>query len=311
MEQLMKNKILPLGVWLILPALVLGVENDETLLREIMIPRARELLIRIAQTNDLPSTTNQVQSYKVDFFGDGWLANMQLTNGWVFQFLKDNRETNVSAIHSQGKMEVDILTQTLIPFAREFLLRIGQTSNLPTATNHVKTYRVSYFDDRPGYMADMRLTNGCVFSFHTEKDRTEVWSFHRNIKTYYELDNPPKEKIEALKALNLRNKLNKKSAFVLAEKYLKLLGHKKENFHAPEFYPPNITQGYWVSSPESPPVEERRLPYYEITWYRNDVDLADLKNGNSNSKSVIIEVSGIDSSLISYSKFMMPLGSDF
>ena len=302
----MKNTILTIAVWLIFPALVLSGEKDEMLLKETMIPKARELLIRIAQINDLPSTTNQVQSYKVDYLDDGWLANMQLTNGWVFQFLKDQKETHVSVVHLPGKMEAELVKKTLIPLAREFLLRIGWTNDLPTATNQVKIYRVSYFDDRPGYTADMRLTNGCVFSFHTEKKQTAIWAFNRPVKTYYELDNAPKEKVEALKALNLRNKLNKKSALVLASKYLKLLGHKDENFHLPD-----ITQGYWVSSPESPPIEERHLPYYEITWYRKDVDLAELKNGNSNSKSVIVEVSGIDSALVSYTKTMMPIGSDF
>jgi len=54
------------------------------------------------------------------------------------------------------------------------------------------------------------------------------------------------------------------------------------------------------------------LPYYEITWHRNDVDVTRLtENGNVGDKAIIIEVSGIDSSLISYSKLGMPLGSDF
>ena len=307
----MKNTILTIAVWLIFPALVLSMEKDETLLKETMIPQARELLTRIAQTNDLPSTTNQVQGYKVDYLDDGWLANMQLTNGWVFQFLKDQKETHVSVVHLPGKMEAELVKKTLIPLAREFLLRIGWTNDLPTATNQVKIYRVSYFDDRPGYTADMRLTNGCVFSFHTETNKTEVWSFHRNIKTYYELENPPKEKIEALQALNLQNKLNKKSAQILAEKYLSMLGHKKENFHPLIFYPPGITQGYWVAAPESPPVNERRLPYYEITWYRKDVKLKELEEGGSNLGSVIIEVSGIDLGLISYTKIKLPIGKDF
>ena len=127
------------------------------------------------------------------------------------------------------------------------------------------------------------------------------------------MNNPPKEKIEALKALNLQNKLNKESAAALAGKYLKLLGHKEENFHSLDFYPPEIAQGYWVSAPEMPSVNERHLPYYEITWYRKDVTKTELDAHDSNAelKSVIIEVSGIDSSLISYSKGMLPINGDF
>jgi hypothetical protein len=212
-----------------------------------------------------------------------------------------------------GEKEEAYLKEKMIPLAQEFLQRIGQTNDLPSATNQVKIYRVNYFDDRPGCMADMRLTNGCVFSFHTETNKTEVWSFHRNIKTYYELDNPPKEKVEALKALNLQNKLNKESAAALAIKYFKFIGHKEQDFHPLDFYPPEITQGYWVSSPESPPANERRLPYYEITWYRKDVTLKELNDNDSNAKlkTVIIEVSGIDSGLISYFKGSLPIGSDF
>ena len=201
----------------------------------------------------------------------------------------------------------------MIPMAREFLQRIGQTNNLPLGTNQVQKYKVDYFDDRLGCMAYMRLTNGLVFSFHTETNKTEVWSFHRSIKTYYELDNPPKEKIEALKALNLQNKLNKKSAALLAAKYLKLLGHKEENFHPLGFFDSQVTQGYWVNAPESPPANERNLPYYRVIWYRRDVKLEDLKNHDSNAelKAVTIEVSGIDLGLISYSKGQLPIGADF
>ena len=212
-----------------------------------------------------------------------------------------------------GEKETTYLKETMIPLAREFLQRIGQTNDLPSVTNQVKQYKVDYFDDRAGCMANMRLTNGCVFSFHTETNHTEVWSFHRDVKTYYELEYPPKQKVEALRSLNSRNKLNKEGAAVLAAKYFKLLGHQEENFHPLDFYPGAITQGYWVSTPEMPPANERLLPYYRVLWYRKDVKSEDLKNGNSNVdlKSVSIEVSGIDSSLISYSKGMLPIGSDF
>lgn len=212
-----------------------------------------------------------------------------------------------------GEKEETYLKQTMIPLAQAFFQQIGQTNNLPLGTNQVKNYRLNYFRDRPGCTANLRLTNGYVFSFYTETNKTEVCSFHCNVKTYFELENPPKEKIEALKALNLQNKLNKKSAATLAVKYFKMLGHKEENFHSLDFYPPEISQGYWVSSPESPPANERRLPYYEIIWYRKDITKKELDDNDSRAKltTVTIEVSGIDSSLISYSKGMLPIGSDF
>ena len=111
----------------------------------------------------------------------------------------------------------------------------------------------------------------------------------------------------------LQNKLNKASAAELAKKYFRLLGHKEENFHPFDFYPPEVTQGYWVSAPESPPANERRLPYYEITWYRKDVTRQGLDDHDSNAmlKIVTITVSGIDLSLISYEKDQLPIGSDF
>ena len=160
----------------------------------------------------------------------------------------------------------------------------------------------------------MRLTNGLVFRFITKTNKSEVWSFkNTNVKTYFSLDNPPKEKIKALQALNLRNKLNQKSAEALAKKYFKLLGHKEENFHPLDFFPSEGARGYWISAPEMPPAQERLLPYYGFTWYRKDVKVEELQDGSTNFKEVIIEVSGIDSSLVSYSKLgiEMPIGSDF
>lgn len=203
-----------------------------------------------------------------------------------------------------GEKENAYLKETMIPLARDFLERTGQTNNLSLGTNQVKNYKLDYFDDRSGCMAYLRLTNSFRFSFHTEANKTEVWVFQKQVKTYYALETAPKEKIEAIKALNLQNKLNKESALTLAKTYFRQVGRDEKNFH-----PPEIKQCYWSGGEDG---RGGRLPYYEITWYRKDVDVKDLaESGNTNYKAVIIEVSGIDSSLISYTKLGMPIGSDF
>jgi hypothetical protein len=198
-----------------------------------------------------------------------------------------------------GEKEEAYLKEKMIPLAQEFLQRIGQT-------NQVKSYKLNYFDDRLGCTADMRITNGFRLSFYTESNRTEISSFNRSIKTYYGFGGEaPKEKIEAVKRLNLQNKLNKDSALLLAKKYFKLIGHKEKNFH-----PPELLQCYWSGGEDN---HGGRLPYYEITWYRKDVTKAQIEDHDSAAmlKTVIVEVSGIDSSLISYSKGLLPMGSDF
>lgn len=204
-----------------------------------------------------------------------------------------------------GGKEESYLKKTMIPLAQNFLQRIGQTNALSGGTNQVKNYKVDYFRDRSGCTANMRMTNNWFLSFYTETNKTDVWTFHRNIKTYYGFANDPKEKIEAVKRLNLQNKLNKDSALALAKKYFKLIGHKEDNFH-----PPELLQCYWSGGEGN---HGGKLPYYEITWYRKDVTKAQLEDHDpiATLKKVIVEVSGVDSSLISYSKGLLPLGSDF
>jgi hypothetical protein len=134
-------------------------------------------------------------------------------------------------------------------------------------------------------------------------EKTEIRGFRQIlIKTYYELDDAPKEKIEAVKALNLKNKLNDKTALELAKKFFTLLGHKEEDFLAPE-----CRQSYWVGKNDV----WGNLPYYEVIWYRKDVKMADVRSGIAAIPQVTMEISGVDSSLVSYSKLFMPIGSDF
>ena len=202
-----------------------------------------------------------------------------------------------------GEKEATYLKEKMIPLAQEFLQRVGMTNDLPLKTNQVLRYKVDYFSDgRSGCMADMRLTNMFSFSLITERSRTEVWAFHQHVKTYYALEDAPKEKIAAVKALNLRNKLNETNALELGKKYFKLQGHEEKNFHSP-----TIHQCYWVGKGDV----WGALPYYEIEWYRKDVNLADRDKGIQTLPEVSMTVSGVDSSLIYYLKSNLPIGSDF
>lgn len=200
------------------------------------------------------------------------------------------------------------LLHTMLPLAQQFCAKTGMTNFIQINTNQIKRYRREDFYERPGCMADLYLTNKCRFTSYTEKDKSEIESFQQNQpRTYYSLDDAPVEKIKAVRALLKQNKLNEKKALALAGKYFKALGHDEKNFH-----PPDIVQGGWISS--NLKYSHGLLPAYTITWYRKDVTEAQLKPETGQvyrQPSVGIAVSGIDSSLISYSRNYLPLGSDF
>jgi hypothetical protein len=80
-------------------------------------------------------------------------------------------------------------------------------------------------------------------------------------------------------------------------------GHKKANFHPVEF-----RQKTW-GMPGDP--DYLALPFYEAEWHRNDVKMEDREAGIFNLGKVRIEISGITSNLLYYSKTSMPVGSDF
>jgi len=202
-----------------------------------------------------------------------------------------------------GEKEAAYLREKMIPLAQEFINKVGLPCDFQLGTNQVMKYRVEYFRDHSGWLADMRLTNNYAFTFHTKNGKTEVEDFGQVlIKTYYALDDAPKEKIEAVKSLNLKNKLNNKTALELAEKYFKLLGHKGEDFRSPE-----CRQSYWIGKNDV----WGNLPYYEVIWYRKDVSMSDVHSGIAAIPQVTMTVSGVDSSLVSYAKLFMPVGSDF
>ena len=201
------------------------------------------------------------------------------------------------------KREEDFFWRQMLPLAKEFAARNG-LATADFGTNNISHYRIEFFDDgRAGSMASLKLKSGCSFDFISNGKNTEVNCFRDGkTKTSFSLLDAPKEKIEAAKALNLQNKLNEESGLALAKKYFQQTGHNEKDFHPPEFL-----QCTWYGDPGG------KLPYYEIIWHRNDVTPKQLEEHDSSaeSKTVVIEVSGIDSSLISYFKGSLPIGGDF
>ena len=200
--------------------------------------------------------------------------------------------------------EQAFLHKKMIPLAEEFVKR-NELPSTSFRTNDMK-YRVVFFTaGRKGCIADLSLKNGYAFGFHSEGTNSEVWSFSSGEKRYYNLVGAPTEKIEAVKSLLSQNKLNDKTALNLARKFFLLQGHKEENFH-----PPEIRQSAWVGA-EGETDTKGFLPYYEVEWYRKDVKPQDRLKGVVGFPYIKIEISGINSNLISYDKGFMPIGRDF
>lgn len=201
------------------------------------------------------------------------------------------------------KKEEAFFWKTMIPRAQGYIERNG-LAETDFGTNNIKHYRIDFYDNRPGGQAVLALNTGYSFDFFSDGQTTEVRHFSNGkVKTHYNLSGATGEQIRAVKSLNLQNKLNDNTAFELAEKYFTLQQHKEANFHPVEFQ-----QLSWGNKNEPDYVP---LPYYRAEWYRKDVNLAERKAGVIALPSVTIEISGIDSSLIHYSKSFMPVGSDF
>jgi hypothetical protein len=215
------------------------------------------------------------------------------------------------AIVLSGEREDKILNEKLIPLIQDFIQRNGLPDGSEIATNKIKRRVIDFYDDgRIGGQGTILFTNGLSFGLFWNENAFEVRHFTTKTKTYYHLDFAPKEQLEAVIALNLRNKLNDKTALELARKYFRLQGHKEKDFHPPELF-----QECWTGGPpEYKPQEKRRLPYYRVDWYRKDVKPEDkdpVKGKLAMLPCVDIVVSGIDSNLVSYSKISLPVGKDF
>ncbi len=193
---------------------------------------------------------------------------------------------------------------TVIPLARNFIARNRLSFNTNFGTEAIKRCNIDY-GELPGYQATLFLTNGWIFMLGAFGTNAEIWAFITPTKTgYYSPLTMPKGELEAVKALNLRNKLTKEKALVIAKWHFKVMGHKEKDFHPPEF---------WQLGGD--PVEAGKdylpVPFYEATWYRKDVNVEADSAAGKLMPQVQITVSGITTNIIGYSKVFMPVGHDF
>jgi hypothetical protein len=205
-----------------------------------------------------------------------------------------------------GEREKNYLEGRMVPFAREFIRRNALPYDTNFGVDKIVRYRVEFLTNRPApfIMSNMRIEKRYAFSFTEDNSVLGVsWFKDVSVETYYDLSDAPKAKIEAVLALNLRNKLNDQPALALAKKYFRLQGHKEENFHPVEF-----RQMSWATKGGRDYVP---LPFYEAVWYRKDVKPRERDEGIARLPHVRIEVSGMTSNLVSYSKLHMPVGADF
>jgi hypothetical protein len=130
----------------------------------------------------------------------------------------------------------------------------------------------------------------------------EIYAFNTPTRTTYYPGTLTGGELEAVKALNLRNKLTKKKALEIAKWHFKAMGLKEKDFHPPEFWQVGGDPGVSDYFP---------VPFYEATWYRKDVNVeADSATGKL-MPQIHITVSGVTTNIIGYSKAYMPVGHDY
>jgi hypothetical protein len=197
--------------------------------------------------------------------------------------------------------------EQFLTLATNFLQR-NSLPPLDFGTNNIKRFSINKYAERPGCIAQLSLKSGQAISFVSDGTNTEVQAFRAETRIRYDLTDAPAEKVAAVKALNLRNKLNTVSALELARKYFRLQGHREADFRLTAFY-----QLKWLDqrAPDDAPDSNYVLPYYRAEWYRKDVTPAEIRSGKAILPQVTIEVSGADTNLISYFKGFMPAGRDF
>jgi hypothetical protein len=202
--------------------------------------------------------------------------------------------------------EARYLEEKLIPAARAFIGKNGLAYGTNFGREAIIRYKVEFLTNRPApfVMSSMRMENNYAFTFLDDNGTLEVRTFSdASVETYSDLSAAPNEKVEAVRKMALRNKLNDKAALALAKEHFRLQGHKVEDFHPVEFR--QLSWGV-KGDPDFIP-----YPFYAAEWYRSDVKSADREAGLARLPVVRIEISGITSNLLRYSKAFMPVGSDW
>ncbi len=211
----------------------------------------------------------------------------------------------VCACHAQAQTtkEQEYLADTMIPLAREFFARNALPFDRNMGSNSIRQWNIDFWTNKAGSGGFLKLTNGWFFYYLSDGTNTEIIDFHTDTKTDYH--NPaamPKGELEAVKALNLRNKLTKEKALEIAKWHFRVMGHNEKDFHPPEFF----QLGGEPSMPDYFPV-----PYYKAIWYRKDVNIQADSAAGKLIPQVDITVSGVTTNIIEYGKAFMPAGHDF
>ena len=204
---------------------------------------------------------------------------------------------------AQTSKEEQCLFDTMIPMAHDFIARNALSFDTNFGTNAIKRSKITIWDNKPGWEGLLVLTNGWTFSYLSIGTNVEIDAFQTQTRTgYYNPSTMPKGEVEAVKALNLRNKLTDKKALDLLKWHFKTMGHKEKDFHPPEFFHLGGDPGV----PDYFPV-----PFYKATWYRKDVNVEADSAAGKLMPNINITISGITTNIIDYDKAFMPVGHDF
>ena len=201
-----------------------------------------------------------------------------------------------------AKDKEQVMKIIAIPQIQRFIQRNELPYHEAISTNNIKKWRVDFFEKRLGGTAYFQLTNSYSFDVWWDGTNSEIRNFNGEDRPSFYLGDASKAKIEAYKALCLRNKLNDKTALELIKHYFRLQGHREEDFRLMDFGPET-----WGEKGEP---DYMAFPYYKATWYRKDIDPFGVPYGIE-IPQVEIEISGISSNMISYYKRGMPIGRDF
>jgi len=197
-----------------------------------------------------------------------------------------------------------LLLQRLLPTVRTFIAR----NNLPLpsdfATNRISDFKAGGDSDSDLLTPRLMIDKKHAFSFFGTRTNCHLDGYRRvNPGVNFILGSADPEQIQALAAQT--NTLNEVSARKLCDHYFQLQGHFMTNFH-PVFFN-QITWGNKVQDPK----HYVAFPYYEAEWVRKDQINAPAEEQHTILPSVRMMISGVDSSLQSYDRLLLPGSTDF